>query len=183
MNTSAPLTRHATGVRALHWLMAIVIIVAWMLGHRIEDFDGTPEKGAAVGLHVMVASSVLLLIVLRIVIRLKAGVPALPPAMGAAARAVSHAVHAALYLLMVALPMSGWLMANSGGHTFYLLRVIPMPTLIGKQEALHEALEDAHGAMGWLLGLLVVLHVAAALKHHFIDKDDVLSRMLPPRRG
>lgn len=176
-------TRHAASVRLLHWLTAVVITVAWFLGHRIEDFEHTPAEAGAIGLHITVASGVLLLVLLRLAARISAGVPALPDGMSPAARLLSQGVHGALYLLMLALPMSGWLMANSGGHAFTLLGRVPMPTLIGKNEGLHKLLEQAHGAMGWLLALLVGLHVLAALKHHFIDKDDVLSRMLPPRAG
>jgi cytochrome b561 len=178
---SMKLTRTSTafppGLRGLHWLMAAVIVAAWALGVRSGAFEG-PARGAAIGLHIAVASSVLLLAPLRVLMRLAGGVPALPAAMGGAARLAAHGVHVGLYVLMLALPMSGWLAVNSAGRPVSLMGFIDLPTLMAKNQALHERVETLHVALAWILAALVVLHVLAALKHHFIDRDDVLVRML-----
>ena len=171
-------TPYPPALRALHWLMAAVIVVAWVLGMRSGAFEG-PARGAAIGLHIAVASSVLLLVPLRVLLRLADGVPALPAAMTGTARLAAHAAHVGLYVLMLALPMSGWLTVNSAGRPVSLLGFIDLPTLMAKDQALHERVETLHVALAWVLAALVVLHLLAALKHHFIDRDDVLVRMLP----
>jgi cytochrome b561 len=178
MNPVPTSTTCPPALRALHWLMAAVIVAAWALGMRSGMFEG-PARGAAIGLHIAVASSVLLLVPLRVLLRLTGGVPALPAAMGGAAHLAAHTAHVGLYALMLALPMSGWLTVNSAGRPVSLLGFIDLPTLMAKDQPLHERIESLHVALAWLLAALVVLHVLAALKHHFIDRDDVLARMLP----
>lgn len=165
-------------LRALHWLMAAVIVAGWVLGVRSGAFEG-PARGAAIAVHIAVASSVLVLVPLRMLLRLASGVPALPATMGGAARLAAHAVHVGLYVLMLALPMSGWLTVNSAGRPVSLMGFIDLPTLMVKNQPLHERIESLHVALAWVLAALVVLHLLAALKHHFIDRDDVLVRMLP----
>ena len=183
MNPSPTSTAFPPALRALHWLMAAVVVASWALGVRSGAFEG-PARGAAIGLHIAVASSVLLLAPLRVLLRLAGGVPALPATMGRAARLAAHAAHVGLYVLMLALPMSGWLTVNSAGRPVSLMGFIDLPTLMAKNQALHERIESLHVALAWVLAALVVLHVLAALKHHFIDHDDVLLRMLPrPARG
>ena len=163
---------------ALHWLMAAVFVAAWVLGVRSGAFEG-PARGAAIGLHIAFASSVLLLVPLRALVRLARGAPALPAAMGSTARLATHASHVGLYVLMLALPMSGWLAVNSAGRPVSLMGFIHLPSLMAKNQALHERIETLHVALAWMLAALVVLHVLAALKHHFNDRDEVLVRMLP----
>lgn len=80
---------------------------------------------------------------------------------------------------MLALPLSGWLAVNSAGRPVKLLGLVYLPSLVAKDQALHERIDSLHVALAWVLAAVVVVHVLAALKHHFIDRDDVLVRMLP----
>jgi cytochrome b561 len=169
---------HRPALRALHWVMALVVVLAWVLGMRAGSFEG-PARGEAVGLHIAVASSVLLLLPLRLLVRAAGRVPALPAAMGGAARFAAHAAHVALYVLMLALPLTGWLAVNSAGRPVKLLGLVYLPSLVAKNQALHERVESLHVALAWALAAIVLVHVLAALKHHFIDHDDVLRRMAP----
>ena len=178
MNAGPLPTSYHPAQRALHWLMAAVIVVAWVLGMRSGTLEG-PARGEAIGLHIAVASSVLLLVPLRALVRLARGAPALPAAMGSTARLATHASHVGLYVLMLALPMCGSLAVNSAGRPVSLMGFIHLPSLMAKNQALHERIETLHVALAWVLAALVVLHVLAALKHHFIDRDEVLVRMLP----
>ena len=187
MNSGLLPTTYRPAQRALHWLMAAVIVAAWMLGMRSGLFEG-PARGEAIGLHIAVASSVLLLLPLRLVARAALRAPPLPAAMGAAARLAAHAAHVGLYALMLALPLSGWLAVNSGGRPVKLLGLVYLPSLVAKDQALHERIETLHVALAWVLAAVVVVHLLAALKHHFIDRDDVLARMIgrpaqPPFRA
>ena len=84
-----------------------------------------------------------------------------------------------LYLLMFIIPLSGWLMSSAKGFQTVLFGVLPLPDLLAKNKALGDALETVHWGLNMLLAALVIGHTAAAFKHHFIDRDDVLTRMLP----
>lgn len=177
MTASMPVS-YRPALRALHWAMALVVVLAWGLGMRAGTIEG-PARGEAIGWHIAVASSLLLLLPLRVAVRAAGSVPALPAAMGGAARLAARAAHVALYALMLALPLSGWLAVNSAGRPVKLMGLAYLPSLVAKNQALHERVETLHVALAWALAAVVVLHVLAALKHHFIDRDDVLRRMLP----
>ena len=88
---------------------------------------------------------------------------------------------AALYLLMIAVPLSGWLMSSAKGIQTVYFGVWPIPDLLAKNDELAKLLQTAHWALNMLLAAVVIGHVAAALKHHFLDRDDVLTRMLPSK--
>ena len=91
----------------------------------------------------------------------------------------AHGLHHVLYLLMIAIPLSGWLMSTAKGFQTVWFGVLPIPDLLGKDEALGDALKAVHMSLKFTLAALVVAHVGAAIKHHLIDRDDILSRMLP----
>jgi cytochrome b561 len=95
---------------------------------------------------------------------------------------VAHALHGLLYLLLLLLPMSGWLYSSASGFPVVYLGVVPLPDLVHKDRALAQVLREVHEAGGWLLFATVLLHAAAALKHHLVDHDDTLKRMLRWRR-
>src|SRR5690606_1611925 len=99
-----------------------------------------------------------------------------------AARFSAHAAHWLLYALMLAIPLSGWTMSSAVGFPVVWFGVIQLPDLVPKDKALGEALKQAHQILNYTLLAMVVLHIAADLKHHFIDRDAVLSRMLPRRK-
>ena len=91
----------------------------------------------------------------------------------------AHLGHLALYGLMLAIPLSGWLMSSAKGFQTVYFGVLPIPDLLGKNPDLGEWLAELHEALNLLLMLTLAGHVGAALKHHFIDQDDILRRMLP----
>ena len=107
------------------------------------------------------------------------GPPPPPPGMPAWQRRAAAAAHAGLYLLTLAIPVSGWLMSSASGFQVVYLGLLPLPDLVGKDKVLFEQLKDTHYYLNILMFAVVVLHVGAALKHHFTDRDDVLARMLP----
>lgn len=172
------LDRYPAAMRLVHWLMAVVVIVGIACALSADDAP-REERARLIGLHIAVASSVLILLPLRLALRWVLPVPPLPPTMAAAARAVAHGAHGLMYLLLALLPLSGWLTRNAGGHEVSLMNWIELPRLIGEDRGWHEFFEEAHDLMGWTLIALIVLHALAALKHHFVDRDGVLLRMLP----
>ena len=94
---------------------------------------------------------------------------------------IAHAGHALLYLLMIAIPLSGWLMSSAKGFQTVWFGVLPIPDLLGKDKALGELLANVHQGLNLIFIAVLAGHIAAALKHKFIDKDDILDRMLPRR--
>jgi len=172
-------TYHAVA-KTLHWAMAAVMIALWGVGHLMQELPKGALRGTVYDCHKQLGIAILVLAFVRLGWRLWKGAPALDTAMPALQRLGAHLVHLALYGLMFALPASGIVNSQSGGHPVKLLG-LRLPVLVGKEPALHELAEDGHALLGWVLLLLVAGHVAAALYHHFKLKDDTLVRMLPSR--
>lgn len=169
--------RYTTTAMALHWLMALLIFVMLPLGHYMHDLKLSPLKLQLYSYHKWAGISLLLLALLRIVWRLTHRPPGL--LLPRWQQTASSAVHALLYLLFIAMPMTGWLMSSAKGVQTVWFGILPLPDLVGKDKALGQLLGNVHESLSYLLILLVVLHIAAALKHQFIDRDQLLSRMWP----
>jgi cytochrome b561 len=125
--------------------------------------------------------SVFVLVWLRLVWRVLNPPPVYPHTMSPLLQGVAHLGHAALYSLMVVIPVSGWLLSSAKGVPTVWFGVLPLPDLLEKDKELGHLLQEVHEALNFLLLFLLAGHVAAALKHHCIDKDDILKRMLPTR--
>lgn len=167
---------------ALHWLIAGLIICAFALGWVMTELAFSPLKLRMVNWHKWVGITVLGLAAARSLWRLTHRAPALLP-MPAWQRRTAHALHALLYLAMFALPLSGWAYSNASGYPIVYLGLMPLPNLVAKNREQAEFLKELHELFGWVLVIAIALHVAAALKHHFIDRDATLRRMLPGRRA
>ncbi|HRD88734.1 MAG TPA: cytochrome b [Accumulibacter sp.] len=174
-----PATRYTHPAIALHWLMAVLLTGLFGLGLYMSELALSPEKLKLYSWHKWAGVSAFLLVLLRLAWRAGHPPPALPAAMPRWQQAASHALHHLLYLLMVAIPLSGWLMSSAKGFQTVYFGVLPLPDLLAKDKALGELLETVHATLNYTLAVLVVAHVAAALKHHLLDRDDVLLRMLP----
>ncbi len=183
-NSSA---RYGTVAMTLHWLIAIAIITMLTVGKIMVDLpNDDPNKFMLYQLHKSTGLTVLCLTLLRITWRLTNAAPPLPATMQPWERWAAHATHFTLYALMLAIPLSGWAIAStsSSGIPTMWYGFFEVPNLPGLQEspdrkALHQQAEGAHEILGNLMILLLLLHVAAALKHQFWDRDGVLQRMLP----
>ncbi|HUR40040.1 MAG TPA: cytochrome b/b6 domain-containing protein [Verrucomicrobiae bacterium] len=164
---------------SLHWLLALLIFSGWGLGFYMHELPTSPQKLQYYSWHKWMGVTVFLLVLVRASWRLFNVPPPLPhtvPPWQVSASRVSHVV---LYLLMLALPLSGWLMSSAKGFQTVYFGVLPIPDLLQKDKDLGELLAYVHWLLAFALAWLVALHVAAALKHHFLDKDGVLRRMLP----
>ena len=181
--TSGTPTRYGTVAMTLHWLIGLSIIGLLIVGTYMHDLPNTdPNKFALYQLHKSFGISVLTLTVIRIVWRLMNPVPPLPAGMPAWQRWGAHISHVGLYVLMLAIPLSGWAMVSSStlGIPTLLFGAVELPSLpITASEDSHEFFKEMHDLLGKLMIGLLLLHVAAALKHHFVDRDTVFRRMLP----
>ena len=175
---AAPAAYTRTAI-VIHWLVALGIFAAFPLGLYMHDLPLSPRKLQLYSYHKWLGITVLLLVIARLVWRRLHQPPPLDAAMPHWQRAAAHGTHHLLYLLMFIVPLSGWLMSSALGFSVVWFGVLPLPDLIGKDKVLGETLKEVHEALNYTLLLLVVAHVAGALKHQLIDRDGTLARMLP----
>jgi len=169
-----------TGVAiGLHWLMAALIVVAFGLGWTLAGMEFSPQKVRWLSWHKWLGITVLGLTALRLAWRLAHPAPPLPPTVPVWQRRAAHAVHLLLYGLMFAIPLSGWLFSSAKGVAVVYLGLLPLPDLIGADEAAADRLRALHEWLNYALLAAVAAHVGAALQHHFIERDGVLARMVP----
>ena len=170
-------TTYTPVAKGLHWLMAVLILGLLALGIYMHELPLSPQKLQLYSWHKWAGVGVFLLVWLRLAWRVTHRSPALPEAMSPLMRLAAHAGHAALYVLMVVIPLSGWLMSSAKGVQTVWFGVWPIPDLLGKDKALGDLLQELHEALNVLLMLTLAGHVLAALWHHFVLKDDTLRRM------
>lgn len=179
MTTQARYT--ATAI-ALHWLLAVAILANLALGLVMVDMPGiTPTKLRYFNWHKWAGVTILVLVTARALWRLSHRPPPLPAAMPGWQKLGAELTHVGLYVLMFAIPLSGYFYSLAAGYPVVFLGLVKLPVLIGPNPELKGVLKDVHEALNWTLLALLAAHVGAALKHHLIDRDDVLRRMLPGR--
>jgi len=174
--------RYGSVAIALHWLMAFLILGAIVLGLYMVELELSPQKLKLYSWHKWLGVTIFLLAVIRALWRLTHRAPPLPPQMPTWQHALAHATHLAIYVLLFAIPLSGWLMSSAFGFQVIYFGVLPIPDLLAKNKELAEQLKELHEILNISLWVLLLLHVAAALKHHLVDRDTVLHRMLPLTR-
>jgi cytochrome b561 len=180
-------TRYSAVAILLHWLIAALILLNIWFGWRMGQLKGLAQF-ELFQLHKSIGITVLLLSVARLLWRLLHPAPAYPAAMTRAEKTAAATAHWALYGFMILLPLTGWVIVSASLYNLptLLFKTVPWPH-IGFIHALPDAtrklLEDqvgeVHEWLAWTLLALVVFHIAAALKHHLWDRDDVMVRMLP----
>jgi cytochrome b561 len=174
--TATEYTRTAIG---LHWVAALLIIGNLAFGLYMVDLPLTPSKLRYYSWHKWAGVTILLVSAARLLWRLAHSSPALPSSMPAWQRAAANASHHVLYVLFLAVPLTGWLFSSAAGFQTVYFGVLPLPDLLSKNKELADVLRLVHRYANYALAALVVLHAAAAIKHHVVDRDDVLARMLP----
>ena len=165
--------------KAFHWGMAVLIGGLLALGFVMTDMTLSPEKLQYYAWHKWAGVTVFVLVWLRLTWRVMNPPPAYPSSMSPWLQRFAHLGHAALYGLMVIIPLSGWLLSSAKGVPTVWFGVLPLPDLLEKDKELGHLLHEVHESLNFVLLFLLAGHVAAALKHHWIDKDDILKRMLP----
>jgi cytochrome b561 len=165
---------------ALHWGMALLILALLLLGVLAANWPLSPLKLKLFFWHKSLGLLVLALTAPRLLWRALDTRPAWPPDMPLGERRLARLAHAALYGLMLALPLSGWLINSAADLPFRVFGLWPLPALVPPDEALKVLAQGAHLALVLALLALLAAHVAAALRHHRRG-DGVLAAMLPPR--
>lgn len=186
MNTQPAASRYHGLSILLHWVLALALITIFAVGVYMADLPFSPQRLKLINWHKWAGVSFLILSVLRLLWRLKQTPPELPPEIAAnmpgwQMRAF-HATHGLLYALFFIVPLIGWAYSSAAGFPIVLFGAIPLPDLLSVDKELAKQIKPWHAASAFALAGLVVLHVAAALKHQWIDRDGLLLRMMP-RRG
>lgn len=174
------MTRYSLPAIVLHWLIALLIAAAFALGLTMVDIPGiTPTKLKYFSWHKWLGMTVFALACARAVWRLTHATPAYPQSMAAWQQRAAHSLHGLLYLLIFAVPVSGYFYSLAAGVPVVYLGILPLPALIDPNPEWKPILKQVHYVLNMGMLACVSLHVLAALKHQFIDRDGVLARMLP----
>ncbi|RYZ89539.1 MAG: cytochrome b [Proteobacteria bacterium] len=164
-----------------HWLMALIWICTWVIGFSAVHFrDVLNGHHQLTFLHKAIASTVIFLTALRIAWRMIHPTPALPDTMSPLMQKAAHLGHYSLYTVaLIALPLSGWMWSSVADKPIMMLGFIHLPMLVPPAPEYYDTAKLVHQCLAWSFGIVVLGHIGAALKHHFVDQDGVLRSMLP----
>lgn len=180
--SSAPASGYSSAQRGFHWLMAVLIFGALALGIWTTQLPRGELRSDVLFIHKSIGVAVLGLVVLRFVVRLIAGHPAYREKLDRLSAIGSKVAHGLLYLLMLLMPLSGYMLSSAGGREIPFFGLFTVPSLAPQDKALAEGAANAHLVLAWAIGVLVALHVVAAFWHFFVKRDEVMSRMWPAWR-
>ena len=183
--SASGIARYTATAITLHWVLGVALVALFGFGWYMTGLPFSPQRLKFYNWHKWAGISILLLSLLRLVWRLTHRAPPLPAAiarnMPAWQKVAHHGTHLLLYGLFFAVPLMGWAYSSAAGFPIVLGGVLPLPDWVPVSKALAEALKPWHQISAYALAVLVLLHTAAALKHHCIDRDGLLARMWPGR--
>ncbi len=186
LNQAFTPTRYTTTAIVLHWVLGLAIVGMFAVGLYMTSLPFSPQRLKLYNWHKWAGMTVLTLSALRLLWRLTHRPPELPARVAAAMprwqHIAHHSTHHLLYALFFIVPLLGWAYSSAAGFPIVWFGVLQLPDLVAADKALAEALKPWHGWAAYALAALVVLHVAAAWKHQLIDRDGLISRMLPGAR-
>lgn len=177
-------TRDSYGsvTKTLHWLIALLIIAMLIIGFVMTSLPEGSTQHDLVAWHKSIGMIILFLMVIRLGWRFANPPPLLPATVPSWEKFAARSLQNVFYLLLFAMPISGWLMSSWGEHPVMVLGWFNAALPVAKNKPMADNAWIAHQVMAWIIIGCLVLHIAAALKHHFIEKNNVLKRMLPGYR-
>jgi len=164
--------------KAFHWLIVLLIINQWWIAENADELKGL-AKLEALGTHKSFGMTILMLAVLRLLWRLMNPTPELTSETKPWERVLARISHVLLYALIFAMPLTGWMMSSAKNYPVSWFKLFQFPDLVAPAEQTFHQMQDLHHLLFKVLVGVALLHAAGALKHHFIDRNDVLKRMLP----
>lgn len=171
--------RYTLTAISLHWLIFVLIACSFPLAVYMVDLPLSPQKLTYFSWHKWLGVSIFLLAIARLAWRLTHPAPALPATMPRWQQRAAAVNLVALYALILVIPLTGWLYSSATGVPTVYLGLVQLPDLLARDKALAEQLKWVHVTLNYTMLTLVIIHAAASFKHHFVDGDDVLTRMLP----
>lgn len=172
--------QYCAGSKVLHWLIALIVISMLSLSFFLSDLAKDYQPSAYL-IHKSFGLTVLGLMILRVIWIFKGGKPRLPDTVPMWQQYLARFVQNLLYFFLFAMPLTGWVMSVAAGRVPNYFGLFPVPLPIQPDKGLAETMSIMHTAIAWTLIFLIVLHIAGALKHYIINKDQVLQTMLPKR--
>jgi cytochrome b561 len=169
--------------KLLHWLIAICVLTTAPVAIAMVRVSKGPTQDALYNFHKSLGVLILILMILRLINRFAVGAPIADPGIEPWQKTLSSIVHTSLYVLLLAMPIVGYIANSVYGASTPFFGLFDLPPIAGKNEALATQLFTIHRWVGWLVIILVLTHVSAALYHYFIRRDNVLQRMLPRTLG
>ena len=171
--------RYGVVAQVLHWIIAALIVTQFTLGWVADDLPLGMRRLGLLARHKSFGMTVLMLAVLRLLWRLFNRPPELPAGMSKSQMLLARATHIAFYVLLFAMPFTGWTMSSAKNYSVSWFGLFTWPNLISPNEHAFDLLRSTHHILSDALLAIAILHIFAALKHHFWNKDDVLVRMVP----
>lgn len=173
-------TRYTRTAIVLHWVLGLALIGSFAVGLTMTEMAMSPQRLKLYNWHKWAGITIMTLSFVRLAWRLTHRPPADVP-MAAWQQQAAHWTHRALYALFFLVPLAGWAYSSAAGFPVVVFGVLPLPDFVPADKALAEAIKPLHRILAWLLALLVLAHVGAAVKHHFVDRDGLIGRMWPAR--
>jgi cytochrome b561 len=164
-----------------HWIVVALIITQFVLASKADALPLGLAKIGVLAQHKSVGMTVFGLAIVRLLWRFMNPVPPMPADTPSWQRVAAHISHGALYALILITPLFGWMMSSARNFPVSYFGLFTLPDLVQPDKALYEFFHEAHEALAAAIFFIALLHAAAALKHHFFDRDNVLRRMLPVR--
>lgn len=162
--------------RLLHWVMAICILAMLFIGVAMVRTIG-PDYLSLISIHKSLGIAILVLALLRLAVRLRKGAPPLPNDLPAPVKLAAYLSHLAFYLLMIGMPLIGWAMMSAAGYPIVLAGGLRLPAILPASRETHALLWDAHFYLAMAFFALVLVHIAAALFHLLVRRDEVFKQM------
>ena len=184
-SSASGIARYTATAITLHWMLGVALVALFGFGWYMTGLPFSPQRLKLYNWHKWAGISILLLSLLRLLWRLTHRAPALPTAMARSMpvwqKAAHHGTHVLMYMLFFVVPLVGWAYSSAAGFPIVLGGVVPLPDWVPVSKSLAEAIKPWHQISAYVLAVLVLLHTAAAFKHHWIDRDGLLGRMWPGR--
>jgi cytochrome b561 len=171
--------RYGLVAQLLHWGIVVLIVTQFVLAEQAEDATSLLKKAQTLTMHKNIGMTIFMLAAIRLLWRLTNTTPAALPTIKPWQQRIAAVTHWALYALILLTPLAGWLMSSAKSYSVSYFGWFTFPDLVAPSESSYDALHVAHEVLAFSIFNLALLHIAAALKHHFWDKDHVLRRMLP----
>lgn len=175
-------TKYGWLAQLFHWTIVALIVTQFVLALRADDLPRGPALIATLGLHKSVGITIFALAIARLIWRWLNPVPPMPSNVPRWQQLAARASHFGLYALILIMPLFGWMMSSARNFPVSWFGAFTLPDLIEPNEQAYHFFHEGHEILARVLLFLALLHIAAALKHHFIDRDEVLTRMLPWNR-
>ncbi len=178
MNWRNTAERYGAVAKGFHWILALLVIVMLGMGLYMDSLEPSPGAFKIYAFHKSLGIAVLTLAVLRLLWKISNKGPLSLPTHAAWEKVLAKLTHFFLYFSIIAMPLSGWVMSSAKNYPVSVFDLFTLPAIVGPDKALADFAEEFHEVAAWLLIAAIVLHFVGALKHHVIDKDSTLRRMM-----